>query len=197
MKKLFYILSVALFTASSASAQLLPSFQLGAKAGVNLSSFSTENTLSSESRAGYLAGLWARVGAAGVHFQPELYLTSKNVLIKNGATTNDAKFTSVDLPLLIGTKVGAVGIGARFNTGPLISFAVNKDQKFGSAVSNATALNYKDQNYAWLFGVGLDVQKVSFDLRYELGLNKVSNSAGDQTRINLFNLTVGYRLFAL
>ncbi|QJD98179.1 PorT family protein [Mucilaginibacter robiniae] len=198
MKKVMFLLAAAMLFSMMASAQLLPTFQFGVKAGANLSHFSTENTLSSDSRAGFLGGFWARVGGAGLHFQPELYYTSKNVDVKSSAgIVNDASFKSIDLPLLVGTRIGALGVGARFNTGPLISFAIDKDQSTGAAFSNATHLNYKDQNYAWQFGVGLDVQKISFDLRYELGLNKISNNYGDKTRINMFNLTVGYRLFSL
>ena len=200
MKKIIYLLAISLCTAVSASAQLLPSFNFGVKAGVNLSSFSTENTLSSENRAGYLAGIWARVGAGGLHFQPELYYTGKNVNFKDEATgqMNTANFRSIDLPLLVGTKVGLLGIGARLNTGPLVSFAVSNDQSVGDAFSNASRLRVKDHNYAWQFGVGLDVQRVSFDLRYELGLNKLENGNGQsKVRANLFNLTMAYRLFAL
>jgi hypothetical protein len=199
MKHFFYLLAVSLCTAVSANAQLLPSVSFGVKAGANLSSFSTQNTLSSENRAGYLAGIWARVGGGGIHFQPELYYTTKNVEFKDqSGINNTAKFKSFDLPLLVGTKFGALGTGVRFNTGPLISFVTGKDQSAADAFNNATSLRYKDQNYAWQFGIGLDVQKVSFDLRYELGLNKIDNGNGNsQVRANLFNLTMAYRLFSL
>jgi len=199
MKQFFYVLTLSCCLSLSAKAQLLPSVSFGVKAGANLSSFSTQNTLSSENRAGYLAGFWARVGAGGIHFQPELYYTSKNVEFKDrNGVNNTAKFKSVDLPLLIGTKFGALGTGVRFNTGPLISFVTGKDQSVGEAFGNATRLRYKDQNYAWQFGVGLDVQRVSFDLRYELGLNKIDSGDGNsQVRANLFNLTMAYRLFSL
>jgi len=198
MKQFFYVLAASFCLSLSAKAQLLPSVSFGVKAGANLSSFSTQNTLSSDNRAGYLAGFWARVGAGGIHFQPELYYTSKNVEFKDkNGVSNNAKFKSVDLPLLVGTKFGALGTGVRFNTGPLISFVTGEDQSVGEAFSNATRLRYKDQNYAWQFGVGLDVQRVSFDLRYELGLNKIDSGDGTtQVRANLFNLTMAYRLFS-
>jgi len=199
MKQFFYFLAISLCTAVSAHAQLLPSVSFGIKAGANLSSFSTQNTLSSENRAGYLAGFWARIGGGGIHFQPELYYTSKNVEFKDqNGVPNTAKFKSIDLPLLVGTKFGMFGIGGRLNTGPLISFVTGQDQSASEAFNNATRLRYKDQNYAWQFGVGLDVEKVSFDLRYELGLNKIDNGNGNsQVRANLFNLTMAYRLFSL
>jgi hypothetical protein len=199
MKRIIYLLAISLCAAAPASAQLLPSVHFGAKAGVNLSSFSTENTLSSENKAGYLAGFWARIGAGGIHFQPELYFAAKNVDFKDASgAQNTAKFRSIDLPLLVGTKFGMFGTGARLNTGPLVSFAVSNDQSVGTAFANASRLRVKDQNYAWQFGVGLDVQKVSFDLRYELGLNKLENGPGNsKIRANLFNLTMAYRLFSL
>ncbi len=208
MKKLLLAAAIAIICSASASAQLLPGFQFGLKGGINLTSISKSvaNTFDSDNRAGYIAGLWARVGGAGLYFQPELYLTSKNVTLHSGTfgpdgdvvtVSNKARFTSIDLPLLIGTKFGVLGSGLRINTGPLISFAINKDQNTGEAFTQATRLNYKDQNYAWQFGVGADVSRLSVDLRYEAGLNRVSTDSGDKTRINLFNLTLGYRLFSL
>ena len=212
MKKI--ILSVFVITASiaSASAQLLPSFQFGVKGGVNLSRFSTSLStgLSSDNRAGYLAGFWARIGGAGINFQPELYYTNKSATINSqiatvstsGITSSStisekATYKSIDLPLLIGTKFGVLGNGIRVNTGPVISFAVDKNQDAKDAFSNATALHFKDQNYAWQFGVGADVRRLSVDLRYEAGITKVDNDYNQKTRLNLFNLTLGYRLFSL
>ena len=199
MKKFLFAIALMAGTAISASAQLLPSFQFGIKGGVNLTDFSTSasTALSSNNRAGYLAGFWARVGGAGINFQPELYITSKDVDLTANNVTHTAKYTSIDLPLLIGTKFGVLGNGIRINTGPVISFAVNKDQSTGQAFSSATHLDYKDQNYAWQFGVGADVRRLSLDLRYEAGINKINNDNGDKARINLFNLTLGYRLFSL
>ncbi|MDB5156570.1 MAG: hypothetical protein JWR50_1277 [Mucilaginibacter sp.] len=199
MKKI--ILTLAIFTAafSFTSAQVLPSFQFGAKAGLNLSSISSSAsaTLSSSNQAGYLAGFWARFGALGFNFQPEMYITSKNVDVKSSdGSEGKQKFTSIDVPLLFGGKVGAFGIGGRFYTGPVASFAINRDQTFTGAAGNALRLNYKDQNFAWQFGAGLDVKTISVDLRYEAGLTKQDYGSG-QTRINLFNLSLAYRLAKL
>lgn len=59
--------------------QILPSFQMGIKGGLNLSKFSTENTFASDNKAGYYGGIWTRIGAAGIHLQPELYLSGKTL----------------------------------------------------------------------------------------------------------------------
>jgi len=190
MRKILSTLLLSAVICLSASAQLLPKFQFGLKGGVNLTSLSKSGTFNSDNQAGYLGGVWMRFGALGFNFQPEAYVTSKNVTVDG----SNAKFTSIDVPLLFGGKVGALGFGTRFYTGPLVSFAVNKDQSFGTAASNAFRLNYKDQNFAWALGAGVDIQKISVDLRYEKGLTSQSYGTGS-TKINLFNLSLGYRLF--
>lgn len=198
MKKIILTLVIFVATAGLASAQVVPSFQFGAKAGVNLSSLSSSAsaTLGSSNQAGYLAGFWARFGALGFNFQPEMYITSKNIDVTFNGSEAKQKFTSIDVPLLFGGKVGALGIGGRFYTGPVVSFAINKDQSFTGAAGNALTLNYHDQNFAWQFGAGLDVKAISVDLRYEAGLTKQSYSGG-QTKVNLFNLSLAYRLAKL
>lgn len=178
-----------------AFAQVLPSFQFGVKGGVNLSKFSTENTFGSDNNAGYYAGIWTRIGAAGIHLQPELYLSGKNTTLKSGSLENEVKFTSLDVPVLVGTKIGAAGIGFRLNTGPVVSFILNEDQSFGDATSNVFSGSFKDQAFAWQFGTGLDVGKLSVDLRYELGLSKLNSAGYPDTKLNMFTLGLGLRLF--
>lgn len=194
MKKLTLSLAIVLATTFFASAQVLPSFQFGIKGGVNLSKFSTSGTFDSGNRAGYLAGFWARIGAAGLNLQPEIYYTSKIATISNSSAENTVTLNSIDVPVLAGLKFGALGVGGRLTTGPVASFIINKDQSFGSAAGSIATLNFKNQAYAWQFGAGLDIMKLSVDLRYELGLTNLSNSGYDQ-KLNLFNLSLAYRLF--
>ena len=195
MKKIIIIL-IAIFINTSVSDQIIPNFNFGLKGGVNLSKLSDQNTFSSENRAGYLFGIWARAGAMGLHLQPELYYTVKTTDVKDAnGQTGSVDFASIDLPILVGTKFGALGIGGRFNTGPVISFVVNEDQSFGNAVSNAAKFNLKDQAVAWQFGAGLDIRKISFDLRYEHGLSKISRPGYDDTKLRLFNFSLGYKLY--
>lgn len=195
MKNITLSLAILLASALFASAQVLPSFQFGIKGGANLSKFSTSGTFDSGNRAGYLAGFWARIGAMGLNLQPEIYYTSKMATF-NSAANEQSKVTinSIDVPVLVGFKFGALGVGGRLNTGPVASFIIDKNQSFGTAASNAVTLHFKDQAYAWQFGAGLDVMKISIDLRYELGLTNLANNGYDQ-KLNLFNLSLAYRLY--
>lgn len=195
MKKL--ILS-ALFICFSVIAfgQVLPSFQFGIKGGTNLSKLTTDNTLGSDNRSGYYAGVWARLGAAGIHFQPELYLAGKNSTLTNDAgLENKVRFTSLDVPLLVGTKIGAAGVGLRLNTGPVVSFILDDKQSFGDAAGSVFRGQFKNQSVAWQFGAGFDFGKLGLDLRYETGLSKIGKSGYDDSRLNLFTLGLALRVF--
>jgi len=195
MKKIF-LSALLLCSAFTGFSQVLPSFQLGVKAGANLSKLSTENTFSSDNRAGYYAGLWARIGAAGIHLQPELYLSGKNTTLKDAnGFENKIKFTSLDVPILVGTKIGAAGVGVRLNTGPVVSFILNDDQSFGQAASSAFSGNFKGQNFAWQFGAGLDVSKLGIDVRFEQGLSKIGENGYSDTKLSLFTIGLAYKLF--
>lgn len=198
MKKII-LSAVFLCISSVAFSQLLPSFQFGLKGGANLSKLSTENTFSSDNKAGYYGGVWARIGAAGIHFQPELYLTGKNTTLVSSVepvgAENEVKFTSLDVPLLIGTKIGAAGVGLRLNTGPVVSFILDDKQSFGQAAGSVFKGDFKNQSVGWQFGAGLDIGSLGVDLRYEAGISKIGRAGYDDSRINLFTLGLAYRLF--
>jgi hypothetical protein len=196
MKKIV-LSAILFFTSAAAFSQVLPSFQFGIKGGANLSKFSTGNLLSSENTAGYYAGFYARIGAAGINLQPELYLAGKNASLKDNATNEkgDVRFTSLDVPILVGTKIGAAGVGFRLNTGPVVSFILDKKQSFGNAVGEVSKGQFKDQAFAWQFGAGLDVASLGIDLRYEQGLTKLGQDGYQANRLSLFTIGLAYRLF--
>ncbi|MEJ7558736.1 MAG: porin family protein [Pedobacter sp.] len=195
MKKLI-LSAILLCSGLTGFSQIVPSFQFGLKAGTNLSKLSTENTFSSDNRAGYYVGLWTRIGAAGIHLQPELYLSGKNTTLKNDAgAENTVKFTSLDVPILIGTKIGAAGIGLRLNTGPVVSFILDDEQTIKTAAGSALAGDFKGQNFAWQFGAGLDVSKLGIDVRFEQGLSKIGKDGYNDTKLSLFTIGLAYRLF--
>ncbi len=193
MKKIILSLAILFSCSLFAQAQVLPSFQFGIKGGVNLSRFTTNGTFNSDNRTGYLAGFWARIGAAGINLQPEVYYASKVATITNPASEqNQVIINSIDVPVLVGLKFGALGVGGRVATGPMASFILDNNQSFSSAASSIGSLSFKNQAYAWQFGAGLDLMKLSVDLRYELGLTDLSSTG---QKLNMFNLTAAYRLF--
>ena len=196
MKKIT-LLFVFLLLSFYAFSQALPTFQLGVKGGMNLAKFKTKDTFSSDNKGGYYGGIWARIGGAGIHLQPELYLSGKNSsLVTASGQENSVKFTSLDVPILIGTKIGAAGFGVRLNTGPVFTFILDEKQNFGQAASSAFNGNFKDKALAWQFGVGLDIGKLNIDGRYESGLSQINSAGGyPTTKLNLYTIGVGFRVF--
>ncbi len=179
--------------------------KLGIKAGANFSQLkSEEKWLNSDNNTGYLIGVWGRVGAGMIHFQPEAYFTSKSTTVKGQAPggaaedlmTGDLKFSNIDVPLLIGTKFPIGPVKARIQAGPLFSFVLDQNASY-SANAEATfkeALeDYKSNFSAIVGGIGLDISKFTIDARYEYGLGNISKyeGAGKQT-LNIWTIGIGY-----
>lgn len=197
MKKQITITLLALCLVVGAQAQ--SAFQIGIKGALNYSTLkSDDNTwLSSSNKSGYQVGIWTRIGSL-VHVQPELYLTGKSseaeFEINNQQLSADVNFTTLDLPVLIGTRVGLGNMGIRFQAGPLVSFVV--DKSVGDALEQVIDVdNYKDNAFSLVGGVGLDIGKWRADVRYEHGMNSIqSNSVPDQ-KLKIWSVGVGIRLF--
>ncbi len=202
MKKYFIIALLVTASVFGANAQLMPSFQLGLKGALNFSTLRAEDGswFDGSARTGYQAGIWARLGGAGLHFQPELYFTGKSSEAEftdpgGGRVTADVRFTSLDLPLLLGTRIGMGPVGLRIQAGPLVSFVIDEGGISDAFKQVGNFDEYKNQAWAVVGGVGLDVSRFRADLRYEHGLSNLSGNSSQSQKINLWSLGVGYRLF--
>ncbi len=194
MKKILPALLLFLGGATIAQAQVLPSFEIGLKGALNYSKLKNDTYFDSDSKAGYQAGLYSRIGVLGFHVQPEIYITGKNVKI-NKDNVDDLKFTSVDIPVLLGKRFGLGPIGARIQTGPVFSFITNDN---GDKLTNALKFSeYKKSSTSWAFGAGLDISSLRVDLRYELGLNDMAKGSSEAQKINMWSIGLGYRLFKI
>ncbi len=203
MKKII-LAACMIFTTSMAALAQLPSFTLGVKGGANYSKLKTKNDLTDEnSILGYQVGVFTRVGGLGMYLQPELYLGSKgnefvSIEDANGnevQAKGKVKFTTLDLPILLGTKIGPSKLNIRFMAGPVISFIVDENTTFDSAYQNVSDFgNYKKQTLGLQSGAGVDLGNLSVDLRYEAGLSNISESEKYNQKQNLFHLSLGIKL---
>jgi hypothetical protein len=110
---------------------------------------------------------------------------------------NDVNLKRIDFPLLLGYAWGGDQVTGRIQTGPVFSFAAG-DKQTAASPYNSAFITTGAQNYGWLLGVGTDVGRVSFDLRYEAGLKTIPNIKGDsKLRANLISFSLAYRLFSL
>jgi hypothetical protein len=198
MKKLILLSCLFSLTSIAVFAQL-PSFDLGLKGGLNFSKLNNKDDLTDhENITGYQVGIWSRLGGAGVYVQPELYLGSKGNVFKQatGGAEGEVKFTTLDLPILLGSKIGPSKFNVHFMAGPVISFIVNEETTFDSGFTSVTDYNnYKNQTLGLQAGAGLDIGGITLDLRYEAGLSNVSESPKYEQKQNLWHLSFGFKLF--
>lgn len=177
-------------------------FTFGIKGGVNYSNLKTKDDLTNEnSILGYQAGVFARFGGK-LYLQPELYLGTKGNeytgIQTNGSITDvkgEIKFTTLDVPLLLGTKIGTNKLNLRFMGGPIISFILDEDNSLGAAYNQVSDFgNYKNQTLGLQAGAGIDLGNLTFDARYEAGLSNISKSEKYNQQQRLFHLSLGLKI---
>ncbi|MDO9579361.1 MAG: porin family protein, partial [Bacteroidales bacterium] len=191
MKKLFVILFVVLISVPAFS-----QLKFGLKAGVSTTFLSMETlkTITSgdtqytvdaltDAKYGFHGGAFLRLSLLGIYLQPELLFSSRTneyTVIDLAAPTVEMaktqKFNKLDIPVMVGFKLGAI----RLNAGPAASLLINSpsdlidDPDFKSMYSRMT-IGYQA-------GVGIDVLKtLTIDLRYEASLKKYQNQIENLT----------------
>ncbi|MEO6522584.1 MAG: porin family protein [Mucilaginibacter sp.] len=194
MKKYLFSLAALVLISASVKAQ----FTLGIKGGVNVSKLNTDNYTQS-SVAGYLVGAFARFGKS-LYLQPEMYVGSKGGQFNyetNGSTVGgDAKvkFTTLDVPVLIGESFGASHFNIRAMVGPVYSYILDRNASFSDNLSSAykDLGDYNHSSLGYQAGLGVDLGNIALDARYEGGLTTLNKKYGD--RPHLFNFTIGFKI---
>lgn len=176
-------------------------FQIS-KPGTSVQDFFRNN---SSNRTGYVLGAYARIGRK-LFIQPEVLFSSKGgtfEILKNGSTSPvniDVKFSQIDIPLLVGLKLGPL----RLNAGPMASLNVSGGNNLGDAVKVYTTQNFnktiEQATFGYQAGIGIDIRSFNLDLRYESGFSNISqlnlqNNAQFNTKVSLWQLTAGFVLF--
>lgn len=198
MKRILGLMAILAAFAISANAQ---TFNLGLKAGVNLAKIDADFA-KTENRLGYQIGAWARVGVASFYVQPEAYIGTKDNRFlsfeNNGNTVSakgDVKFTTLDVPILFGTSIGAKNLNFRLMAGPAITLVLDDKSTFDSAYDELKDFrSYKKEAFSIQAGAGVDILKFSVDLRYVAGLTNISNSDAFKQKSNVFQLSLGYKI---
>jgi hypothetical protein len=192
MKK--YVLSLAILIAFSISAKA--QFSLGIKGGLNFSNINTDN-LHESNLTGYQAGVFARVGS-GLYLQPEVYLGSSGGKFDSNNNGEDysgqVRFTTLNVPLLVGESFGTKAVNFRIMAGPVYSYFLSADKSFSDNFNAAynDFGHYNNSTLGYQVGAGVDVGAATVDLRYEGGLSKLNSDYGQ--RANIWSLSVGFKI---
>lgn len=195
MKKIFLIAVLLLVGKFSTYAQI----HLGLKTGINYAMLTArEGQFDYKGAIGYHAGVWGRIGKS-IYFQPEIYLGTKNtdITLKQSGTTispqGRIKFTTIDVPLLIGKQIGIDKLNFHFVIGPSIQFNLQEKNTISAQIADPSFYDYRTVIANLQAGGGVDVGNISIDLRYETGLRDINKNKGQHN--NLIHLSLGYKLF--
>ncbi len=188
MKKSIFIL-LAVILSSGAFAQ----FSWGLKAGATSNNFKLEEALNvgaqqtieaaKQASWGFHGGVFVRLSMLGIMIQPEVLFS----MAENNIPVTDAgieeirsqKFNKLDVPVLLGVKLGPV----RLMAGPAASVMLSSTSDLWEDAENV----YKTATFGYQAGVGVDIlKKITLDVRYEGGLNNF----GDE-------ITIGQETFTL
>ncbi len=185
-------------------------FALGAKVGLtstqvigsDFKSFSSPDNYN-----GFLLGAYTRIGLVSFFIQPEILFRNLNFSVANNNNSSASnKLSYIDVPVLFGKKILKL---VRVSAGPNFQFLVDKDVTISNASGTVDPLkegDFKNFVLGAQAGLGVDVWKLSFDVRYDFSLTQIgaaaqlannSNSVDFSTRASMLQFSIGYRFIKL
>ncbi len=180
IKRRVYLLWVALVFPLLASGQI---FNAGFRAGLNTNQFitTTSGFQNSEPAIGFTGGMFFRLKGSRFSFQPEVLFSHKHGLIPYSKVGNNpdtlfrASLQHIDIPLIVNLHLGRF---LRLGTGPVISYGIGEKVSVNNSTNQFTIVINKDvfkpTAYSWQFGAALEFRRLFFDVRYELGIDKLN-----------------------
>jgi hypothetical protein len=176
-------------------------FKFGAKGGLNIARFSSQNITSVESTSsvenvlGFNVGLIFEVKLPvkiGVELDV-LYSTKGSSLVPEGAgenLTTEYSLKYIDLPIVVKWYILKV---TNLQAGLQYSHLLASDHTIAAVGYEATTPQYNSGDLSAVVGLGVDVSKIHFSARYNLGLVGITKGDSD-TKSNMFTFSIGFWL---
>jgi hypothetical protein len=208
--------------ASSVSAQFLMPvkkitgnfFRLGIKGGVNMAELKTEGLTYNgvgnyvvenlNGKTGYVAGIYMRLGRR-FFVEPEFLVSYKNgsinlpKTVSTGSIQLDINYSSIDLPILLGYRLGPLHVLA----GPVASYSITSNGSIADAIRQKfpTVKDAVSQAYfSYTAGAGIDLLGFTLDVRYEGNITDLSKTIPLPAGVNfsqkasLWQATLGMKI---
>jgi opacity protein-like surface antigen len=196
IKILFALTSIALvLSASMAKSQTSSPVHFGIKAGGNFSNISlSDHGISSKYAFGSHAGLMTRIDLASIYLQGEVLYASKHSKVSTGNQPGkDVKWNSIEVPVLVGFKLlKSEGFNLRIFGGGVYSYVINDKTSVLNQVKQSFE-KFDKSNIGYQLGGGVDLGRLSFDLRYEGALSNISKEF--KSRPNSIAASIGFMIF--
>lgn len=202
MKKITLMLAALLISAVSYA-----QFTIGPQIGYTASSLTLNgNDIKANLQSNFVLGVFARIGDK-VFLQPELnYLTQGNVFTINTTFKQQVNLQSIQVPLSLGFKLLNLKIvKLSIFGGATANFVVNKNMGVDAAAQATgnylTADAFKNANYQYQVGAGLDIATFVINVKYYGGLSDltngnvtVGNGSITSSKPNAFMVTLGWKI---
>lgn len=192
MNKIKVILVTTFLMAVSASAFSQAQIGIGLKGGLNFANLNTsdfEGTF--KSRTGYHFGAFALIKLTKIGIQPEIIFSQQGSKVKSPDLGSvEANFSYMNIPIML--KLYTVA-GINLQVGPQFGFLTSadigdedyKEEMKGSDISIGVGAG-------WDLPFGL-----SIDGRYNFGVKNVSDASGAEIKNQVWQVSLGYKIFKL
>ncbi|MFH6999968.1 porin family protein [Flavobacterium sp. FlaQc-57] len=193
MNKLLLLTTFLLgLVSSKINAQSSLPIHIGIKGGSNYSELPVSDGLNSKYAMGYFGGAMARFDFKRFYIQNEILYSEKSSKIEKTAVagSKNAKWKSLEMPLIIGYKViDLTTINVRVFGGGVYSYVLDENFSSLNQLKNAYS-KFDRSNIGYQVGAGVEMWKFTVDFIYQGGLNNVNKNFS--SRPNSFNVSVGY-----
>lgn len=190
MKKLL-LSAIAVCAFSVAS---FAQMSIGAKAGLNFANVGGDAENTDMRTSIHLGGYLNFAMSEQLSFQPELLYNSVGYKVSEDGGEATAKINYISIPLMVKYSFGPVNV----QVGPQLSFLAGAKYKWeADGESGEEDIDdLKGMDLGLNIGLGADVDKLNFALRYSAGLSNTYDGEGDfKTTNNVIQLSIGYTLF--
>ena len=221
--RLFWvIIGLSVFATPSHAQFLMPVkkvtgnfFRLGIKGGVNMAELKTEGlTLNGfpyfldqnlKGKTGYVAGIYIRLGRK-FYVEPEFLISYKSgtlnlpASISKGVPQFDFNYSSIDMPIMLGYRLGPLHVMA----GPVASYSISSSGIITEEIKNKFTVPFKDAvsnaYFSYTAGAGIDLLGFTIDVRYEGNITDLSKTIPIPEGVNfsqkasLWQATLGMKI---
>jgi len=185
MKKFF--LAAFLCFCVNGFAQLI---QVGPQFSTNITSVDAKNFSSDHTNTGVGFSAFARVNLTVFYAQGEFgYAQTNFSVFQDGVGETEFKLSGTDATLIAGFKIIPLG-----KIGNVRVFAGYNWKNYSdiNPSNNLNHIAFERNNHSVLGGVGVDVWRLTFDVRYLAGLSDIDASSGE-IKTGITSLSLGFK----
>ena len=185
MRKIF--LAAFLCICANGFAQLI---QIGPQFSTNITSVNAKGFSSDHTNTGIGASAFARVNLTVFYAQGEFgYAQTNFSVFQDGVGETEFKLSGTDATLIAGFKILPLG-----KIGNVRLFVGYNWKNFSDIKpsNNLNSIAFEKNNHSILGGVGVDVWRLTFDLRYLAGLSDI-DASDSEIKTGVTSLSLGFK----